>query len=392
VISTLLIDCRTATTLLSSAGTPTLLETDDAAVVIEGEHIAWHGSRRDLPERWRSVPAQSCEGGLLTPGLVDAFADVALPERDAGSAAVCDADLDWLLERLDQGVTWFELKTGSNPDIEVALRQLAWGRALCSRAPQRASLTLQVAHLPDDVGDHDERIEALCTQLLPRAHADGTMDAIEVLCEESRDEADGASLGFSLDDASTVLEAAYRKKVPTRMGCERFSDSGGTALAPSFYARCAAHLNHCDKLGIEALHQARTTAMLLPLALRNNQPHPPLAELRALQVPMAVGTGTAQLAGSRPRLPSTSPLVAARQAMQLFDLDESEAFAAITLHATKVLAGPNGPEQGGTISPGAPADLVLWPQSTATTWLAARPSLDAQRIWVGGREINRAKR
>jgi len=96
------------------------------------------------------------------------------------------------------------------------------------------------------------------------AHMTGLLDAVEALCDDEVDDETGLACGFSLDDASTVLEAAYRKKIPTRLGCERHADTGGVALAPSFYARCAAYLNFCDELGVEALAQARTTAMLLP--------------------------------------------------------------------------------------------------------------------------------
>ena len=43
----------------------------DAAVVLDGERIAWVGAMADLPVAYRALPDWNAEGRLMTPGLID---------------------------------------------------------------------------------------------------------------------------------------------------------------------------------------------------------------------------------------------------------------------------------------------------------------------------------
>src|SRR5258708_13152065 len=119
------------------------------------------------------------------------------------------------------------------------MRQLSLARRIQGATSQRVFVTLRAAEVGEDGGKKDARIETWCTKLIPMAHSSGCLDAVEALCDDGLDEATGEARGFSLDDASTVLEAAYRKKIPTRLGCERYADTGAVALPPSCNARCA---------------------------------------------------------------------------------------------------------------------------------------------------------
>jgi len=385
------IDCRlaTATPDLGSAGAIT--EVDDGAVVISGETIAWAGPRNSLPGQWNALPPQSCDGCLLTPGLVDAFT----PLYPGPADGVDDGEyvahaLAQLAANLAQGVTWREFKTGADAGLEGAMRQLSLARRIQGATSQRVFVTLRAAQVREDDDNHDARIETLCTKLIPMAHSSGCLDAVEALCDDGLDEATGEARGFSLDDASTVLEAAYRKKIPTRLGCERYADTGAVALAPSFYARCAAYLNFCDELGVEALAQARTTAMLLPLAQLPNQPLPPVKELRRQQIPIALGTAggdgqTDSASEGREEGAWASPLRSARRACELYGITAAEAFRGITVAAARVLGGPNADPRAGTLSAGAPADLALWQAANIEALLQVDPETLPRRVWVGGR-------
>jgi imidazolonepropionase len=214
------------------------------------------------------------------------------------------------------------------------------------------------------------------------------LDAVEAVCDEEVDPETGEACGFSLDDASTVLEAAYRKKIPTRLVCERHSDTGAVALAPSFYARCAAYLNFCDALGVEALAQARTTAMLLPLAQEPDQRLPPVSELRDQQIQIALGTAAAEgnsRSGHAGRAETqASPLLAARRGRELYGLTVAEAFVGITSAGARVLGGPNADPRAGTLSAGATADLALWEATDLEALLESEPPPLPHRVWVHG--------
>jgi imidazolonepropionase-like amidohydrolase len=309
--SALLTDCRLATFALQPGGVSEMALVDDGTLVISGQTIAWAGPRSALPGQWKHLLPQSCGGGLLTAGLVDAF-------------------------------------TGLHP-----------GPA-------------------EGVSDD-----------LYVAHALGLLDAVEVLCDDKVDDQTGAAFGFSFDDANRVLEAAYRNKIPTRMGCERHADTGGVALAPLFYARCAAYLNFCDKLGIEALAQARTTAMLLPLAQVPGQRRPPVDELRSHRIPIALGTAgandDADSSATGHAAVRANPLLAARRACELYGLTAAQALAGITSAGSQVLAGPGADPRAGALDRGAPADLALWDAADPEALLQTEPPPLARRVWISGR-------
>jgi imidazolonepropionase len=280
-------------------------------------------------------------------------------------------------------VTWQEFKAGAHSDLGAAMRQLALARRIQGVCPQRLSITLRAPCVAEDDEEHDAKIETLCSKLILGAYNAELIDAVEVVCDDEVDSETGKAYGFNLDDASTLLEAAYRKKIPTRLGCERRSDTGAVALAPSFYARCAAYLNFCDPLGVEALAQARTIAMLLPLSQKVGEPAPPLSALREHRVPVAIGTGS-DASGS-----SCGLLRAARSACAIYDLTIEEAFIGITLAGSRVLAGENGGDKGGSLNIGAPADLALWDAGDLKQLLQDKEIERPTRVWIHGHPMSR---
>ena len=50
----------------------------DGVVAVEGERIAWVGSRRDLPSRFLQSPIRAFPGAVLLPGWVNAHAHLNL--------------------------------------------------------------------------------------------------------------------------------------------------------------------------------------------------------------------------------------------------------------------------------------------------------------------------
>jgi imidazolonepropionase len=93
---------------------------------------------------------------------------------------------------------------------------------------------------------------------------------------------------------------------------------------------------------------------------------PPIAELRAAGVPMAIGTDLN---------PGTSPVLSLRTAMSLgitlFDLRVDEALAGTTLHAARALGLS---DTHGTLAVGRRADFVCWDAETPAELV----------YWIGG--------
>jgi imidazolonepropionase len=253
------------------------------------------------------------------------------------------------------------------------LKMLRVGRRLGELTPLRIRNTLLAGHVyPADI-DREDYVDMVCNRLLPAAYDAHLLDSIEVYCEET--------IGLSLEDSSTILETAYRKKIPTRLQTDHLSDSAGAALAPSFYAKAAAHLNFTDEIGVQAMASAATTAVLLPgayLELAQSTP-PPVALLRRNRVRIAVATGC-----NPGTSPLANPLTAAHLACVLFGLSPFEALHGLTTVAARVLSLDDG---AGSLAVGSPADLAVWDAEHPEEliyWLGA-PLWHAG--WAGGMAV-----
>jgi imidazolonepropionase len=395
-----IVGAAVATMVPGSAGAPGDRDADyglirDAAVVIDSDRVAWVGPRGLLPAQWQQADQYPAAGRLITPGLVECHAHLLFggdrPEEQgaAGIRAVAavtrsasDDDLlsaavrrAWWLIR--QGVTTLEIKTGYGLDTAGELRLLRLAGQLRDVLPVRVRVTLLAGHTyPEGLvgSDREEYVIGICDELLPAALGLGILDEVEVYCEEEG--------GISMEDASTILETVYRKKVPTRVAADHLSDSAGGALAPAFYAKAAVYLNHTDDIAVIAMGKAGTTAVLVPAAaLDPGGPpgQPPVDLLREHQVPIAVSTGLNPLTA-----PLADPLAAAFLGCTLYGLTRREALHGITATAARALALADGT---GTLVAGGPADLVIWDAAgpeDLVGWLGAPL---CQEVWAAGEPV-----
>lgn len=201
-------------------------------------------------------------------------------------------------------------------------------------------------------------VREVCTHWLPHLHSEGLVDAVDAFCE---------GIGFSREETRTLFTAARALRLPVKLHADQLSNLHGAALAAEFAALSADHLECTDAAGVAALAAAGTVAMLLPgsfYVLRETR-LPPIAALRAAQVPMAVATDLN---------PGTAPLRSLRVAMNmactLFGLTPLEALRGVTVHAARALAL----NDRGRLAQGLRADLVLW-DATAPAELS---------YWIGG--------
>ncbi len=121
-----------------------------------------------------------------------------------------------------------------------------------------------------------------CRRSRPRRR-EGLVDAVDGFCE---------GIAFSPAQIGRVFDRAAALGLPVKLHAEQLSNLGGAALAASYGALSADHLEYLDAAGVAAMAAAGTVAVLLPGAfytLRETQA-PPVAALRAAGVPMAVAT------------------------------------------------------------------------------------------------------
>ncbi|MDQ0325765.1 imidazolonepropionase [Rhodopseudomonas julia] len=358
---------------------------DGALGIIEGGALAakdgkivFVGRESEMP----TVAAQEtfdCEGRFILPGLIDCHTHLvhggnraaewemrlkgesyeAIAKAGGGivstvsaTRAASEDDLvQSALPRLDtllaEGVTTIEVKSGYglNPDDEVKMLRAA-GRLAELRDVDVVRTFLGAHALPPEAeGDKDAYISQVCEQQLPQVAAEKLADAVDGFCE---------GIAFSPEQIAKVFAAAKGFGLPLRLHAEQLSDLGGAALAASYGALSADHLEYLGDDGIAAMAKAGTVAVLLPGAyyfLREKQ-SPPVAALRKAGVPIAIATdcnpGTS---------PMTSLTLTMNMACTLFRLTPEEAIAGVTREAAKALGRA---ARIGTLAEGKDCDLAIF--------------------------------
>jgi imidazolonepropionase len=253
------------------------------------------------------------------------------------------------------GVTTIEVKSGYGLDLDTELRLLRIARQIPERVPVDVVTTFLGAHTvpPEFDGDADGYVAFVCEDVLPAVAAGGLADAVDGFCER---------IAFTPEQIDRVFTTATGLGLRVKLHADQLSDSGGAALAARHRALSADHLEHVSPEGIAAMAAAGTVAVLLPGAayVLRDDAVPPVDELRAAGVPMAVATDCN---------PGTSPLVSLLLAMHLactrFGLTVNEAIAGTTTNAARALGVADGR-----------ADLVVWDAETPAQllqWIGATP-------------------
>ena len=195
----------------------------NAALLVDGGRIAWIGSMQDCPPA-AVAERYDCAGRLVTPGLIDchthlvhggdradefelrlegaSYAQIAA--RGGGIVSTVNAtraaSVDQLFEQalprarqlLSEGVTTIEIKSGYGLDCASEIKMLRVAAELERELGWRVVKTFLGAHAlpPEYANRSDEYIELVCEEMLPAAHAEGLVDAVDVFIE---------SIAFSVD-------------------------------------------------------------------------------------------------------------------------------------------------------------------------------------------------
>jgi imidazolonepropionase len=199
--------------------------------------------------------------------------------------------------------------------------------------------------MPPGTTDKDAYIDTVCREMLPAIAAEGLAEAVDAFCE---------GIAFSAEQTRRVFEAARRHGLKVKLHADQLSNLHGAALAASFGALSADHLEYTDEEGAAAMAKAGTVAVLLPCAfyfIRETKV-PPIALFRRHGTRMAVATdcnpGTS---------PLTSLLTAMNMAATLFRVTVEENIAGVTREAARAL-GVLG--EMGTLEAGKLCDLAIW--------------------------------
>jgi imidazolonepropionase len=260
-----------------------------AAIVVDGEKIAWWGREVDAP---KGAFAQTIDarGGCVTPGLVDCHTHVVFAGDRAGefvqramgstyeeimrsgggirstmravrSASVeqlVDQSLPRVMRMMAGGVTTLEIKSGYGLSADDELKMLRAIGALRERVPIEIVGTYLGAHTvpPEFEGRGDDYIDAMTSDGLLGAIRDEKLaEFADVFCERG---------AFSVEQSRRFLTSCKRFGMTPKVHAEQLSRSGATQLAIEVGAASSDHLEFVNDEDIEALKGSSTIPVVLP--------------------------------------------------------------------------------------------------------------------------------
>lgn len=349
---------------------------EDGVLVTDGGTIRFAGAAHELPGA-HAGETHDLQGAVVTPGLVDchthliyagqrshefearlhgqsyeaiARAGGGIRSTVAATRAASEEHLyqlarDRLTALQSEGITTVEVKSGYGLTERDEAKCLRVARRLERELSVTVRTTYLAAHAVPPEFDQcaDEYISAAC-DWLTALHAEGLVDAVDAFCER---------IGFTLQQTERVFDRARSLKLPVKLHAEQLSDMGGAVLAARYRALSCDHLEYISADGIRAMANAGTAAVLLPGAfyfMRETQ-LPPVAELRAAGVPIAIATD--HNPGTSPTL---SPLLMLNMACTLFRLTPEEALRGMTVNGARAL----GLSDRGRLADGQRADFAVW--------------------------------
>ncbi|MEU6895724.1 imidazolonepropionase [Streptomyces sp. NPDC046557] len=358
----------------------------DAAVVIEGDRIAWVGESSKAPATDNAFDAA---GRAVIPGFVDshshlvfagdrtaefnarmsgrAYSAGGIRTTVAATRAATDAQLEAnLLRHLDearrQGTTTFETKSGYGLTVEDE------ARALRIAAAHTEEVTYLGAHIVSpDYADDPAAYVALVTGEMLAACAPYAR-WVDVFCEKG---------AFDGDQARAILTAGAAAGLIPRIHANQLSHGPGVQLAVELEAASADHCTHLTDADVDALAQStRTVATLLPGAEFSTRAQWPDAR-RLLDAGATVALSTDCNPGSS--YTSSMPFCIAL-AVRDMRMTPDEALWAATAGGARALRRT----EIGVLTPGARADLALL-EAPSHVHLAYRPGVPlVSAVWQRG--------
>jgi imidazolonepropionase len=361
----------------------------DAAVVLQGDRVAWIGPAGRAPAADRRV---DCGGAAVLPGFVDSHAHLlfagdraaefaarmagqpyaagGIRATVAATRAATDAQLRGnaarlVAEMLASGTTTFEVKSG------YGLTTGDEARACRIAAELTPEVTFLGAHVvPDEFRADRAGYLALVAGDMLAACAPVARWA-DAFCDRG---------AFDRDEARTVLAAARAAGLGLRVHANQLEHGPGAALAAELGAASADHCTFLTDADVAALADAGTVATLLPGAeFSTRSPYPDARRLLAAGVTVALATdcnpGTSY---------TTSMPLCVALAVREMRMTPAEAVLAATAGGATALLRTDV----GRITVGGPGDLVAL-AAPSYVHLAYRPGVDLiSRVWQAGARVH----
>ena len=358
----------------------------DAAVVLEGDRVAWVGDAASAPA---ADEVYDAGGRAVIPGFVDSHSHLVFAgdrshefaarmtgepysaggirttveaTRAAGDEQLTTHVARLVQEMLRQGTTHVEIKSGYG----LTTRDEARALAVASRFTD--DTTFLGAHVVPAGSEADEYVDEVTGPMLDAAAPYSRW--IDVFCE------DGA---FSVDQARTILAAGAERGLRGRLHANQLTYGGGVRLAAELGLVAVDHCTYLSDEDVSALADSGTIATVLP-GVEFSTRHPYVDGRRLLDAGVRVALASDCNPGSC--FTSSLPFCIAL-AVRDSGLSPAEALHA----ATAMGAAALDRDDVGALVPGRRGDLVLL-DAPSYIHLAYRPGVPlVSGVWQAGRPV-----
>ncbi len=358
----------------------------DAAVVVEGDRVAWVGQAADAPAADTAVDAG---GRAVLPGFVDSHSHLVfagdraaefaarmagetytaggIRSTVAATRAASDEQLAahvglLVAEMHRQGTTTIEIKSGYGLTVHDEARSLAVARQFTDET------TFLGAHVVPAGSDPGEYVELVTGPML--AAATPYARWVDAFCETG---------AFDADQARAVLLAGEAAGLRGRLHANQLGPGPGVELACELGLVAVDHCTYLTDADVAALRDSGTVATLLPgVEFSTRQPYPDARRLLDDGVTVALASDCNPGSCFTSSMPFCIAL-----AVREMGMTPGEAVWATTAGGAAALDR----EDVGRVAVGARADLTLLDAPTHVH-LAYRPGVPlVAGVWSAGRPL-----
>jgi len=361
---------------------------NDAALVVDGEQVAWVGRARDAPDADARLDAA---GRVVIPGFVDSHTHLVfagdraeeytarmsgtpysaggIATTVAATRAATDEQLSATTARLlgemsRQGTTTVEIKSG------YGLSAHDEARCLAVAARFTAEATYLGAHVvPAEFAGRADAYVALVTGEMLAAAAPYAR-WVDVFCDEG---------AFDADQSRAVLRAGMAAGLEPRVHANQLRHGPGVQVAAEIGAASADHCTYLDDADVAALRDAGVVATLLPGAeFSTRSPYPDARRLVDAGVTVALATDCNPGSSYTTSMPLCVAL-----AVREMHMTPAEALWAASAGGARALRR----DRIGGLWPGAAADFAVL-DAPSYVHLAYRPGVPlVSAVWRAGQPV-----
>ena len=99
--------------------------------------------------------------------------------------------------------------------------------------------------------------------ILPAAHAQGLVDAVDAYCEP---------IAFSTQEVTRLFDKARDLGLPVKLHADQLSDGEGAALVAEFGGLSADHVEHTSEAGVATMAASRPASTKASAAVTGDAP------------------------------------------------------------------------------------------------------------------------